>query len=97
MTSYSRARRKRFIQEAEGYLELLHSISGEVLNHGHRHCLANRALDALDRLEPGDCRDGREPVSHEQRGKRHATQLRRRASDGALSDAWLAISTDIIR
>lgn len=101
MTSYSRARRKRFIQEAEGYLDLLYAMDPKMrgpqsarnqtarneaarneaahdahandvkragvsnfvtdgLEAQHRYCLATRALEALDRLEPGDCRDGRD-------------------------------------
>jgi tetratricopeptide (TPR) repeat protein len=48
------------IQEAEGYLDLIMSMSGQLpLKAAHRIRLANRAIEALDQLDHAECCRGR--------------------------------------
>ena len=60
MTGYSRIRRQRLIQEAEGYLDLIVAIS-ELLpvDACHRIRLARRAIAVLDQLDQAEFSHGR--------------------------------------
>lgn len=54
MQSLERIRRQRILNETEGYLELLMLFDDALAaTADHRHRIAQRALDALDRLSEG--------------------------------------------
>jgi tetratricopeptide (TPR) repeat protein len=52
VTGYSRIRRQRLIQEAEGYLDLILAVSDPLpVDANHRSRLARRAIAVLDQLD----------------------------------------------
>ncbi|MDG2381814.1 MAG: hypothetical protein P8N76_09075 [Pirellulaceae bacterium] len=60
MSGYSRIRRQQLMQEAEGYLDLIMATSDQSPLCSVLRCkLAQRAIDALDRLEANESNHGR--------------------------------------
>lgn len=60
MNGYTRIRRQRLIQEAEGYLDLLLApVDSLPVNSCHRFRLARRAIMALDQLDQSEFTHGR--------------------------------------
>jgi tetratricopeptide (TPR) repeat protein len=60
VSGYHRIRRQQLLQEAEGYLDLIFTVSQHLpLDASHRTRLARRALEALDQLDCAEFCRGR--------------------------------------